>query len=82
MPEYPMMKLAVKKEPASIPGAGFNYFLFPLMPDQNSFLELMGYVIIEVPVVVGDRLLREAGEALRHQCEIAVYADAFERLKK
>lgn len=80
MTEVPMMKLAVKKEPGRVPGTGYNYFLFPMIPDLN-FLELMGYIIIEVPVVVGERLLKEAGEALRHQCEIAVYADAFERKK-
>ncbi len=74
------MKLAVMKQEGSIPGGGFHYMLMPRLDRENEekaaeLWGMMGHVIIDVPAEVGERLLSEAGAALRHQCEVAVLTE-------
>jgi len=72
------MKLAVRKDPSSIPLGGFHYLLFPMKmdsDDQAAFFELLGHIVIEVPDERGEILLNQAKEALRHQLEIATLAE-------
>lgn len=79
------IKLAVRKEPGIIPGSGFHYMLFP-MAMQHDFeaacFQQMGYIVIEVPETEGKALLEAGRAALRHQMEIAVIADSWEKLQK
>lgn len=78
-----IMKLAINKRPDYIPTAGFHYMLHPMaMRDEQeaNIFGVMGYIIIEVPENKGDQLLRSARLALAHQVEIAVFADAVEKL--
>lgn len=72
-----MMKLAVKKEPGSIPLAGYHYYVIPieLSDDQAALFELTGHIIIEIENTVGQRIVEDACKALRHQCEIANFAE-------
>ncbi len=72
------MKLAVRKEEGQIHGAGYHYFLAPhrLTEPDAAMWGLLGWHIVEVDDARGERLIREAGEALRHQFEIACLADA------
>ncbi len=77
-----MIRLAVKKESASIPGAGFHYMLFPMKMEskaQSYIFSFMGYIIIEVEDDVAKDLLDQAKKALLHQTSIAVLADYAER---
>lgn len=73
------MKLAVKKEPGSVPGGGYHYMLMPIKFDGINFIpeiwELMGHIIIEVPEEQGERLLKETSAALRLQYEVAVITE-------
>lgn len=72
------MKLAVKKDEGSIPGCGFHYMLHPFPFEDEKQAELwglMGYHIVEVEAEKGERLLREARDALRHQIEVAFLVD-------
>lgn len=75
------MKLAVRKDEGSIPGAGFHYMLMPLRLEgpnkvaDADILALTGHVIIEVSDEVGERLLKEAVAALNHQVEVATLAE-------
>lgn len=72
------VKLIVKKEEGSIPGAGFHYMLIPILTDNEAELmiwEQMGHIIIEVPKTTSDRLLHESGISLRHQVEVAVFTE-------
>lgn len=72
------MKLAVRKEEGRVPGGGFHYLLAPIRFESDSHArlwELMGYIVIDVDNVTGERLLAEAGAALKHQCEVAVITE-------
>lgn len=72
------MKLAVRKEPGAIPGAGFHYTLHPVKIEnsmQAVFFELIGYVVIEVIDEYGEILIRQGLAALNHQVEIAIYTE-------
>jgi hypothetical protein len=76
------MKLAVRKEPGHIPGGGFHYMLFPMKMESDFHAHafaLMGYIIVETSEEDGERLLKEARAALKHQCEVALMADAAEQ---
>lgn len=78
------MKLAIRKEESSIPGAGFHYFLYPMAMEndvQAKFFEMMGHLVVEVSEDEGRRLIQDAGKALHHQVEIAFMADAREKLR-
>lgn len=78
------MKLAIRKDPGSIPGAGFHYFLHPIKMSTDwdaGVYEQMGNIIVEVDDKEGERLIAEAENALLHQCEIAHIADRAEKLK-
>ena len=67
------MKLAIKKDEGSIPGAGFHYMLHPCQVEDQlaGFWRQIGYTVVDVPEERGKRLLQEAGAALRHQLEVA-----------
>jgi hypothetical protein len=67
------MKLAIKKDEGSIPGGGFHYMLHPfeVQDREADFWKAIGYVVVDVSEEKGKRLLQEAGEALRHQVEVA-----------
>lgn len=67
------MKLAIKKDEGSIPGGGFHYMLHPFrIPDEEAPLwSAIGYQVVGVGEEKGQRLLKEAGDALRHQVEVA-----------
>jgi hypothetical protein len=72
------MKLAVKKEEGRIPGGGFHYLLIPKRmesPEEAEIWEFTGHVIIDVPSEVGERLLKESGQRLKHEVEVAHYAE-------
>lgn len=72
------MKLAVRKEPGSIPGSGFHYMLHPFIMQSDveaAIFDSMGYHIIEVETDKGERLLKQAQAALNHQIEIAVITE-------
>ncbi len=78
-----VMKLAVRKEEGSIPGAGFHYNLHPIEMRNDLETEIfqrMGYIIIEVPEKKGAQLIKAACAALSHQIEVAVFADAAESI--
>lgn len=75
------MLLAVRKEEGRIPGGGFHYLLMPMQIEsdfQAECFRLMGHIIIEVPDQEGERLIKDAGKSIHHQCEVAVYTDAAE----
>jgi len=75
------VKLAIRKEEGRIPGGGFHYFLAPHqeLGEQDARLwAALGWIVVEVDQARGERLLSEAGGALRHQFEIARLADAAE----
>lgn len=67
------MKLAIRKDEGSIPGGGFHYMLHPFAVEEGceGFWRVIGYVVVDVPDPEGQRLLKQAGEALRHQVEVA-----------
>jgi hypothetical protein len=68
------MKLAVRKEPGTVPGGGFHYMLHLMAMEsdaQAAVFEMIGYQITEVGDDEGARLLRDAGKALFHQVEVA-----------
>lgn len=72
------VKLAVRKDEGSVPGGGYHYCLFPKVIENDveaQMFRMMGFILIEVPNDQADRLLAEAGAALRHQVEIAVLAE-------
>lgn len=76
------MKLAVRKEPGSVPGGGFHYMLFPMKMESDAQCEifkLMGHIIIEVAEEIGEALLQAAIAALNHQIQVAVLTDAAEK---
>ncbi len=78
------IEIAVKKEPGHLPGGGFHYMTFPMAMGEHGMdaraFRMMGYIIVEVDKSVGLRLLEQARAALQHQLEIAVLADAAEKL--
>lgn len=75
------MKLAIKKDEGSIPGAGYHYMLHPFrLPEAEAPLwAAMGYQVVEVDQERGERLLAEAGAALRHQVEVAFLCEGAAR---
>lgn len=80
-----MVKLAVKKEEGRIPGGGFHYMLMPMRIEdafQASAFERMGNIIIEVTDERAEELIKQAGEAMMHQLNVAVLADAAEIKRK
>ncbi len=79
-----MMKLAVKKDGGEMQGlGGYHYILMPIRFGQPGMewmapevWEMMGHTIIEVEDEVGERLLKQSADALRHQYEVAVLTEA------
>lgn len=71
------MKLAVMKMPGHVPGGGYHYLLMPMYLEgpkavaNPEIMRMQGHIIIDVPNEHGERLLKEGGAALTHQCEIA-----------
>lgn len=75
------MKLAVMKMPGHIIGGGYHYFLHPQRIEdkfQEECFSSMGHIIIEVTEERGEELLKESGQALLHQINIAALAYAAE----
>jgi hypothetical protein len=77
------MKLAVMKDESSrVPGGGYHYNLHPFeMRDEFEckVYQQMGYIIIEVEDLRGKELIKQAKDALNHQVNVAVLADAAEK---
>lgn len=72
------MKLAIRKEEGVIPLSGFHYMLFPMALStevQAEMFKLMGYIVVEVEQDVGERLIQQAGNAIRHQVEVALICE-------
>ena len=72
------MKLAVMKAEGHIPGGGYHYMLHPIALKDDfeaDVFKMIGYVILEVTDADGEKLLKEAREALMHQCQVAVLTE-------
>jgi hypothetical protein len=80
------MKLAVmygKDTSGKVPMGGYHYMLMPVKLEneqQAQIYEMMGHIIIEVPDNKGEQLIKAACAAISHQLEVAVFADAAEKL--
>lgn len=76
------IKLAIRKEPSAIPGAGFHYFLHPLELGNEQEAELFtltGYIVVEVEAVEAKKLLQNAVTAIHHQLRIAALAEGLDK---
>lgn len=80
------MKIAIKKDEGNIPGGGYHYMTFPVPMETQGMhsvaFKMMGYEIIEVDDVLGEKIIKEARQALAHQVEVAhLYEDPRFRAK-
>lgn len=74
------MKIAVKKEVGSVPGGGFHYMLHPIKMQgdfEAQIYEQIGYIVFDVIDSEGERMLLEAGSALKAQLEVAYATEKF-----
>ena len=68
------MRIAVKKDEGSVPGGVFHYMLHPnamATDGEAAIFHAIGYHVLSVNNLTGERLLKEARETMRHQVEIA-----------
>lgn len=70
--------LAVRKDQGSVIGGGFHYMLHPIeLKDEfeAECFQMMGHDVFLVKKSIGERLLKSAREALRHQIEVATLTE-------
>jgi len=78
------MRLAIKREAGEIPLCGYHYHLHPFVircDQEAAAFASIGYMIVEVEELRGERLLDEAKHYLALQAELLVL-DEVERKKK
>ncbi len=72
------MKLVVIKKPSSQTIDKFDYIVIPMKitnDQQAALFELSGNIVIDVPELMGKKIIRQAQSRLRHEAEIAILVE-------
>lgn len=68
------MKVALMKAPGHIEGAGSHYFVHPhemRSEAEAQVFTVLGYKVVDVDVVGGTKLVKDALAAMEHQMTVA-----------